>query len=202
MADLSLSSIESLSGLRLETERLFLRRWRAGDLEPFAAMNADTLTMEHFPGVLSRLESDSLANRADASFETHGYGLFAVEVREGAPFIGFVGLNPMEPTSGFPFEARAEIGWRITSGQWGHGYAPEAARAVLAFGFETVGLEDVVSFTSSVNLRSRRVMEKIGMHRDPDEDFDHPRVAEGHELRRHVLYRLAAEEWRASVHQP
>jgi ribosomal-protein-alanine N-acetyltransferase len=156
-------------------------------------MNADSRVMEYFPQLLSRAESDAVVDRIDAHFERHGFGLWAVEVAGAAPFIGFVGLVEV------PFEAHftpsVEIGWRLAAAHWGQGYAREAARAALSFGFEQANLDAVVSMTAVDNKKSRRVMEAIGMRRDPADDFDHPRMPEGHRLRRHVLYRIAREAW-------
>lgn len=171
----------------IETERLLLRRWREGDREPFAALNADPEVMEHFPARLSREESDALAARITIAMAERGFGLWAVEVRGGAPFIGFVGLSI--PTFDAPFMPAVEIGWRLSRVHWGHGYAIEAARAVLDDGFGRHGLTEIVSFTVPANVRSRRVMERLGMRQDGE--FDHPRLPEGHLLRRHVLYRIA-----------
>jgi RimJ/RimL family protein N-acetyltransferase len=177
------------SGPELRTERLLLRRWREADREPFAALNADPAVMEHFPATMSRAESDGLVDRIEAAFEERGFALWAVEVAVDGGFAGFVGLAQVR------FEARftpaVEVGWRLARERWGRGYATEAARAVIAFGFEEVGLEEIVSFTAPVNVRSWRVMERLGMTRDPAGDFDHPAVPPGHPLRRHVLYRLA-----------
>ena len=173
----------------LRTDRLRLRRWLPGDRDPFAALNADPRVAEHLPKRLSRKESDSLAARIEAHFDEHGFGLWAVEVCDAAPFIGFVGLS----VPGFEahFTPCVEIGWRLGAPHWGHGYATEGARAALAFAFEVLGLEEIVSFTVPANARSRRVMERIGMTHAPADDFDHPLVPDGHPLRRHVLYRIA-----------
>lgn len=180
----------------IRTERLLLRRWRGDDLAPFAAMNADREVMEYFPDVLSAEQSEALAARADASFDRCGYGLYAVEVVGGPPFVGFVGLHPLEAETDLPFRAEAEVGWRLARAAWGHGYATEAARACLCFGFQSCGLGEIVSFTSVANRRSEKVMERIGLERDHSADFDHPRVEAGHHLRPHVLYRLSAPAWR------
>ena len=169
------------------TARLVLRRWRAVDREPFAAMNADARVMEHFPATLSRAESDALADRIDEQFATLGYGLWAIEVPGHTAFAGFCGLAI--PRFEAPFTPCVEIGWRLAAEWWGRGYATEAARAVLAFGFDTLALPEIVSFTTTTNQRSQRVMERIGMRRDPADDFDHPLLPPGHQLRRHVLYR-------------
>jgi RimJ/RimL family protein N-acetyltransferase len=152
-------------------------------------MNADPRVMEHFPALLSQEESDARLARIDAHFEEHGFGLWAVEVVRDAPFAGLIGLAV--PRFEAAFTPCVEIGWRLAAEHWGHGYATEGARAALAFGFEALGLQEVLSFTVPANVRSRRVMEKLGMTHCPDEDFDHPLVPEGHRLRRHVLYRIA-----------
>jgi RimJ/RimL family protein N-acetyltransferase len=173
---------------RLTTERLILRRWRPADWQPFAALNADVRVMEYFPGVLSRAESDALAGRIDEHFDRHGFGLWAVEVPGVTAFAGFVGLSI--PRFVAHFTPCVEVGWRLGEEYWGRGYATEGARAALAFGFGELGLREIVSFTVPENFRSRRVMDKIGMTRDPADDFDHPGVAS---RPRHVLYRLARE---------
>ncbi len=178
----------------IETERLILRRWRESDKAAFAEMNSDPVVMEFFPAMLTAEQSDALAAHADAGFDTVGYGLFAVEVKGGLPFAGFVGLATLEG-SDLPVPGDAEVGWRLCERAWGHGYATEAATASLRFGFETIGLGEIVSFTSTTNLRSQAVMRKIGMHRDAADDFEHPRVAEGDPLKHHVVYRLSASEW-------
>jgi RimJ/RimL family protein N-acetyltransferase len=183
--------------LEVRTARLWLRPWRDEDVEPFAAMNADARVMEHFPARLSREETEALVGRLRAHFEQHGWGLWAVEAPGVAPFVGFVGLTTV-PFSA-PFTPAVEVGWRLAFEHWGRGYATEGARAALDVAFGRLGLEEVVSFTVPANLRSRRVMEKLGLHRSPAEDFDHPRLPEGHPLRRHVLYRLRREEWGQGV---
>ncbi len=176
----------------LTTARLLLRPWRDSDLVPFAALNADPRVMEHFPGLLSRAESDAMALRGAESMAEKGFGWWAVEVRGGDPFIGFVGLSV--PGFEAPFMPAVEVGWRLAAAHWGQGYASEAARAALRFGFETLQLEEIVSFTVPANKPSRRVMERIGMTRDPDGDFGHPRLPLGHPLRRHLLYRIRSND--------
>ena len=178
----------------LRTERLILRNWREGDREPFARMNADAAVMEFFPAPLSRSESDALVDRAIAHFVEHGFGPWAVELRESGAFIGFIGLSA--PRFEAAFTPCVEIGWRLEAEHWGKGLATEGARAVVQRAFDGLGLGEIVSFTTEANQRSRRVMEKLGMSRDPKEDFDHPSIAEGHPLRRHVLYRLRRENWK------
>ena len=176
------------SGPALETERLKLRRWRGDDREPFAELNRDAEVMEHFPARLSRAQSDDLVEAIEAGFEVHGFGLWALEVHESGEFIGFAGLAV--PSFEAHFTPAVEVGWRLARSAWGHGYATEAARAALAFGFDDVGLEEVVSFTIQANHRSRAVMERLGMSHDLRDDFDHPALPAGHPQRRHVLYRL------------
>lgn len=170
----------------LRTKRLLLRRWRAEDREPFFALNADARVMEHFPAQLSRQESDRVADLIERSLERNGFGLWAVELPGQAPFIGFAGLSV--PRFEAHFTPCVEIGWRLAAEHWGRGYATEAARAALAFAFDQLGLDEVVSFTVPENARSRRVMEKLGMLRDPLDDFERPDLPDG--FRRHVLYRI------------
>lgn len=179
----------------LRTARLLLRRWRPEDREPFVALNADPEVMAHFPSVLDRAASDALADRADRKLAEHGWGLWAVEVVGDAPFIGFIGLA--EPTFEAPFAPCVEVGWRLAREHWGRGYAPEGAAACLGYAFDVVDLDEVVSFTTAGNANSRRVMEKLGMTHALGDDFDHPSLAEGSPHRRHVLYRISAERWRA-----
>jgi RimJ/RimL family protein N-acetyltransferase len=172
----------------LRTERLLLRRWRPEDRNPFAALNADPVVMEHFVAPLSRSESDDLVDRIEDTFDREGYGLWAVEVVDGSAFIGFVGLWPV--TFDAPFTPAVEVGWRLARRGWGSGFATEAARMAVADAFERLGLDEIVSMTSRGNTRSQRVMEKVGMARDPADDFDHPNVPVDHPIRGHVLYRL------------
>ena len=172
-----------------------LRGWRLSDREPFASMNADPEVMEHFPAALTRAQSDAAADRIEAGFAERGFGLWALEIAGGEPFIGFSGLAV--PRFEAPFTPAVEIGWRLARRWWGHGYATEAARRVLEFAFRDVGLPEVVSFTSATNVRSQAVMGRIGMTHDPADDFDHPLLAEGHLLRRHVLWRITSSEWLA-----
>jgi ribosomal-protein-alanine N-acetyltransferase len=178
----------------LRTERLLLRRWRASDLAPFAALNADPEVMRYFPAPLSREQSDAFVQQIESGFEREGWGLWALALRATGDFIGFTGLG--RPTFEAHFTPAVEIGWRLARGAWGCGYATEAARAAARSGFDTLGLDALVSFTAVGNARSRAVMRRLGMTHDPAEDFDHPRVPEGHPIRRHVLYRLTAGDLR------
>lgn len=164
--------------MEIRTERLVLREWRPEDREPSAALCADPEVMRHFPSTLTREEADAFADRVAAHFAEHGYGLWAVEV--DGRFAGFTGLQWTDALGGRDLE----VGWRLARWAWGHGYATEAARAALAVGLEHA--PEVVSFTALTNERSWRVMERLEMRRV--REFDHPRVAEGSPLRRHVLY--------------
>jgi RimJ/RimL family protein N-acetyltransferase len=177
----------------LRGPRVTLRRWQESDREPFAQLNADPLVMEWFPGVIDRDSSDAFADRIEAGFEVEGFGLWAVEV-EGAPFIGYVGLS--RPSFDAAFTPAVEVGWRLAAAYWGKGYATEAAGVAVADGFERVELAEIVSFTVAGNQRSIAVMERLGMTRDLDGDFDHPALEATSPLARHVLYRLSRTAWR------
>jgi len=173
-----------------------LRQWRDGDLEPFAALNGDPETMRYFPAPMTRDASDAFAEHIRRHLEEEGWGLWAVEVAGGASFIGFVGLA--RPSFEAHFTPAVEVGWRLAREHWGHGYATEAGKAALEYGFAELDLDEIVSFTSPLNDPSWRVMERLGMTRDPADDFEHPRVAVGHPLRRHLLYRLSRAAWAVS----
>jgi RimJ/RimL family protein N-acetyltransferase len=174
--------------IELRTERLRLRRWTVHDRKPFADLNADPIVMEFFPATLSQTESDAFVDRIEDDFDQHQFGLWAVELTETCEFVGYVGL--WSATFEAPFAPAIEVGWRLARQFWGYGLAPEAARAAVADGFERLALNEIVSFTSRINLKSRRVMEKLGMTYDPADDFEHPSVPLGNLLRPHVLYRL------------
>jgi RimJ/RimL family protein N-acetyltransferase len=146
--------------------------------------------MEFMPARLSPAESNLLVDRIENHFLKHGFGLYALELRKERAFIGFAGLSI--PSFQTHFTPCVEIGWRLSAEHWGQGLATEAARAMMHYAFESLALDALVSFTVSANVRSRRVMEKIGMTHDPSDDFDHPQLPEDHPLRRHVLYRLSA----------
>lgn len=180
----------------LSTSRLWLRQWRESDLEPFASLNADSQVMEFMPARLSRAESDVLARAAETEIARQGFGFWAAELRESGEFIGFVGLRAV--TFEAHFTPCVEIGWRLARASWGRGLATEAARGCLRFAFDTLALPEVVSFTVPANRRSRAVMERLGMRRDASDDFEHPRLPEGHPLRPHVLYRLGHATWEAA----
>jgi RimJ/RimL family protein N-acetyltransferase len=189
-----MAAVADMTGVpELRTERLILRRWRPKDRAPFAQMNRDPLVMEHFPALLSEDRSNHLVDRIEAHFAEHGFGLWAAELRNGAEFIGYIGLAI--PRFQAAFTPCVEIGWRLASAHWGQGLAIEGARAVVQHAFQALALREIVSFTVPANLRSRRVMEKLLMTHDPRDDFDHPQLPEGYPLRRHVLYRLKREDW-------
>lgn len=172
----------------IETERLLLRRWRDGDVAPFAELNADPEVMRHFPAPLTAADSLAMVDRIRGHFAEHGFGLWAVERRDEGDFIGFVGVQHVS------FQARftpaVEIGWRLARHAWGRGYATEAARAAATHAFRSLGVDEIVSFTVPANEPSWRVMERIGMVRDLQGDFAHPRLPPDDPLSLHVLYRL------------
>ena len=179
----------------LRTDRLLLRGWKEEDRAPFAALNADAAVMEHFPATLSRAQSDAFVELSEDRWRSGGPSLWAVEVPGVAPFIGYVGL--LAPSFEAEFTPCVEVGWRLAAEHWGRGYATEGAAAALTFGFEELGLDEIVSFTVVANTRSRRVMAKLGLHHDPADDFDHPKLPAGHPMQRHVLYRITPAEWSA-----
>lgn len=173
----------------LETERLYLRQWQESDLPEFAKMNADERVMEFFPTILTVENSDKFARENQHSLDNSGIGLFAVEVKNGEPFIGFIGLAIPKFTA--HFTPCVEIGWRLAFPHWGKGYATEGANAILKYAFNIIGLQEIVSFTSTVNRRSQAVMRKIGMVNNPSDNFLHPSslIPDGNILKKHVLYR-------------
>lgn len=178
----------------IRTQRLLLRGWRPDDRPPFAQLNADPEVRRHLQGPIPPAASDAFADAIEEHWRKQGWGLWAVEVPRSAAFIGYVGLWP---AAYLPTGAAVEIGWRLARPYWGRGYATEAAREGLRFGFEEVGLEEIVSFTVPQNERSIRVMERIGLRRYPAGDFDHPHVdpVRYPELVRHVMFRIRRGEW-------
>lgn len=177
----------------LNSARLRLRLWREEDLPAFAALNADPEVMEYMPKCLNREESDQAAGRIREGLAQRGFGLWAVEVFGVSEFIGFTGLSV--PSFDAHFTPCVEIAWRLAREFWGFGYATEAARLAMDYGFRSVELEQIVSFTVVENLRSRKVMERLGMTHKPEDDFEHPGLPEGHRLRPHVFYRMNREAW-------
>jgi RimJ/RimL family protein N-acetyltransferase len=179
--------------LDLRGPRVRLRPWRLSDLAPFAALNADPEVMEHLSAPLAREESYAMVTRIDAHLAARGFTLWAVEIPEEVPFAGFVGL--VVPKFDAHFTPCVEIGWRLAREHWGKGYAVEAAAVALRAAFGPLGLHEIVSLTVPANHRSRRVMERLGMRHSPADDFDHPLLPDGHPHRRHVLYRIARQDW-------
>jgi RimJ/RimL family protein N-acetyltransferase len=180
----------------ITTARLRLRGWRETDRDALAAMNGDPAVMEHFPAALDRAGSDAMLKGMRDQWQVEGFGLWAIERLDNGAFLGFAGLS--RPNFEAQFTPAVEVGWRLARQAWGHGYATESAREALRFGFETLRLDEIVSFTVPANVRSRAVMERLGMTRHPVDDFDHPGLPAGHRLRGHVLYRLTGGAWRAA----
>lgn len=178
----------------LKTPRLLLRAWRSEDEAPYAELNADPEVMRFLLGPQAREQSDAQIKSFREHVEREGFGRWAVEVPGVAPFVGMVGLAVV-PYSAH-FTPAVEVAWRLARAHWGKGYASEAARAALDFGFEKAGLKEIVALTVPANLRSQAVMQRLGMTRDPVDDFDHPKVPAGHELQRHVLYRMTSANWK------
>jgi RimJ/RimL family protein N-acetyltransferase len=185
----------------LATPRVRLRQWTEADHAPFAALNADLVAMEFFPALLTREQSDALANRIGKAIAERGWGMWAADLlpAEGgaAQFMGFIGLSV--PAADLPFKPCVEIGWRLLRPFWGQGLATEGARMALRVGFEALGLDEIVSFTTLRNARSRAVMERLGMQESPGEQFDHPSVPAGNPMRPHCLYRLPRARWTATT---
>lgn len=179
----------------IETSRLILRQWRESDREPYRRLNADPQVMRYFPSRLTSEQSDSQLDVLRQLINLNGWGFWALEIKQTQEFIGFVGLHQQAEDSGIPNAPLVEIGWRLDVHHWGKGYAPEAACAALDYAFRQLNLEQVYSFTALTNVPSQRVMEKIGML-NTGQDFDHPKLPTGHELKRHCLYRMTREQWR------
>jgi RimJ/RimL family protein N-acetyltransferase len=171
----------------LRTERLLLRQWRDSDLGPWAAMNADPLVREFFTSTLTREQSAASLDRFRTGIEARGWGLWAVEVIGTGEFVGFTGFDEVD--EGMPFGG-VEIGWRLARAAWGHGYATEAARACVDYGFGKLGLHEILAVAAKGNTRSHAVMRRLGMTHDPAEDFEDPTEPPGSPQRTAVLYRL------------
>lgn len=175
----------------LKTKRLILRTWKGQDLDPMSAINQDPLVCEFLPKIGNRAATKTLIRRFMNHYKKYGFSAYAVELKSNGEFIGFVGLLVVSFEA--HFTPAVEIGWRLGSQYWGNGYATEAAKAVVDFAFTILKLEEIVSFTVENNIRSRRIMEKIGLHHNPRDDFDHPKLPTSSPLCRHVLYRLIQE---------
>lgn len=173
-----------------------MRGFVEADREPFARMNADPVVMEHFVRPMTRAESDAFIDRITTHWDEHGWGLWALERRDTGEFIGYTGLWPVRFDA--VFTPKVEVGWRLAAAHWGHGFATEAAGAAVDHAFGALGWAEVVSFTAVANVRSQAVMERIGMRREAQWDFEHPSVPVGHPVRPHVFYRLTAEDRRTT----
>lgn len=178
---------------RFETQRLILRPWLEKDFDDFSRLNADPKVTELLTGPLTLEESTQMMERIGAHFTRHGFGLYAAELKETEQLIGFIGLAV--PGFAAHFTPCVEISYRLFPQFWNQGLATEGAKKILEFGFIDLELPEIVSFTVPQNHASRRVMEKLGMSRKPQEDFEHPLLPNGHPLQRHVLYRLSREVW-------
>lgn len=175
----------------IETEKLFLRTWEEKDIEPFYSMNQDPKVIECLAGPMDIEQVKVFIKKMNTQQEERNYSLWAVEIKESGEFIGFIGLNYTDWEA--DFTPAVEVGWRLDSKYWGNGYAPEGAKACLDYGFNKIGLKEIISLTVPFNSNSRRVMEKIGLERDLNGDFIHPKLPKDHRLSQHVLYRLKNE---------
>ncbi|MES0869742.1 GNAT family N-acetyltransferase [Pseudovibrio sp. SCP19] len=185
---------------RIETERLVLRKWEPRDLDGLVEMNADPKVMEFFPAVMSKQDSERMFERLLFKQEKFGFGTPVVEEKATGRFLGLCGLGVPTYPEPLPFDPCVEIGWRLIPDAWGRGVAQEAARIWLRFGFETLRLNEIVSFTSRINWRSEKVMQRLGMLRDASGDFDHPLIEDGHPLKPHMLYRLSQDQFWEQAH--
>lgn len=183
--------------MKIETERLTLRQFTPHDRASMATINGDPTVMEYFPAPMTRPQSDALMDRIAAHWQINNFGYFAVDIRETGQLIGFTGLA--HPPYETPFSPCVEIGWRLTPNAWGKGYAHEAATACLSWGFDDLSLQEIVSFTYEGNMRSRRLMTRLGMEHNKSEDFDHPTLPPDSPLLVHVLYRLPLDVWSHST---
>lgn len=177
----------------IETARLILRHWRADDGAPLTLINQDPQVMEHLPKRLTSAETRAMIQRINHCIEQRGFGLWAVALKQSGVLIGFIGLST--PAFEAPFTPCVEIGWRLSAAHWGQGYATEGAKAALAYGFTQLLLQEIVAFTVPENQRSLRVMQQIGMQRDLQGDFAHPKFPRDHGLSRHLLYRIQRSDW-------
>lgn len=189
------------SKIILTTDRLLLRTWHAADTPLMAAISSDPLVMEHFPVTQDIVATQAFVNHVNQHYKKFGYALYAVEIKDTQEFIGFVGLNhppfeiPNFQPKGLPI---VEIGWRLSSKQWGKGYATEAAKAILHYAFAELNLREIISFTVADNIKSRRVIEKLGLHHSETDDFNHPKLEENSPLKRHALYRITRDDYQAN----
>jgi RimJ/RimL family protein N-acetyltransferase len=171
----------------IETPRLILRNYTEDDREAFAALNGDPRVGDWLGGAIGRAASDAMMDRIVAHIAEHGWGLWAAERKDDGRLVGFTGLATVEEGD-LPVGPAVEIGWRLVPPVWGQGFATEGGRAALDWGLANLDTPEIVAFTAATNLKSRAVMARLGMTHDPARDFDHPRLAEDHPLRRHVVY--------------
>lgn len=174
----------------IATERLILRPWKDDDIAPFAALNADPQVMEFFPSIRTEEQTKASVAKVQVAYARDGFCMFAAELHATGEFIGFVGLSKLDFAIPGVAQPTVEIGWRLARAHWGKGLATEGARAMVRYAFDTLRLTEIVAIAVPANVRSLCVMEKIGMQRAPDLDFDHPRIPAGHALQRHVVYIL------------
>ena len=177
----------------IETDRLILRTWEEKDIEPYFLINQDPKVLKYLASPLTPKQSRNFIESMNAQQDKKNYTLWAVEIKKFAKFIGFIGLNHTDFDA--PLCPAVEIGWRLDSQHWGNGYAPEGAKACLDYGFNKIGLKEIVSFTVPSNVNSLKVMEKIGLKRDFRNNFDHPKLSQDHPLSKHVLYRLTKDDF-------
>jgi len=177
----------------IATPRLILRTWKQEDIDPYFRINQDPKVIEFLRGPLTLDEVNAFVSNVNNQQEKYGYTLWAVEVKQTGTFIGFIGLNYTNWES--HFTPAVEIGWRLDSKSWGQGYATEGAKAALDFAFNKMNLQEIVSFTVPDNKRSIQVMERIGLKRDLNGDFEHPKLPKDHRLLKHILYRLTREDY-------
>ncbi|PSW35653.1 GNAT family N-acetyltransferase [Photobacterium phosphoreum] len=182
--------------MHMETQRLILRQWKPEDYSAYATLNADPQVMRYFPATLSNTESDQQADRIENLIAERGWVFWAVELKSTGKFIGFVGLHSQDESSGIPDAPFIEIGWRLAADYWGVGYAPEAAKKALHFAFEVLNIPSVFAFTALQNIPSQQVMIKLGM-KNTQQDFNHPKLEQGHRLERHCLYQITQQQWLA-----
>ena len=187
------STGEPMECIELETPRLRLRAWRDADLDPLLELCSDPLVMRYFPELLSRDECAAAMARSRIHFTRFGFGYWALELKSDGRFIGMAGLAWSRLQQ--PFCPAVEIGWRLAHEHWGQGFAREAAEASLACGFDQLQLPEVVAYTAAINEPSLALMQALGMQHQPEDDFDHPMIPEGHLLRPHVLYRMTQDTW-------
>lgn len=181
----------------IQTERLILRQWCDQDIDPYRKLNADPKVMEFFPNTWSQEASDISLKSARNHIEKYGWGKWAVSLLKTGEFIGRIGLEDVDFQASF--SPNIELGYRIAYKYWGNGYAVEGAKAALEHGFRQLNLEEIVAFTPMQNMRSQIVMQRIGMHHSPKDDFDHPKLPKEHRLSKHVLYRLNKMDWEKQV---